>query len=119
MESPERPSCPSRPLAAPAPAARPAAARPARTAPLFPGPLSACSNRPAPRAALRARDRSASPSALTAPLQPLPPVPPSDQIGIGPGGLGRGQGVVRKVRRGVAYRRQGREELRDQEREWL
>lgn len=64
---PERPSCSWRSLAAPAPAARTAAARLARTPPLFPGPLSARSNRSAPRAALRARDRSASPSAPTAP----------------------------------------------------
>lgn len=60
---PERPSRPRRSLAEPAPAARTAAARPARTPPLFPGALSARSNRSAPRAALGARDRSASPSA--------------------------------------------------------
>lgn len=51
---PEHRSPAPRPRAAPAPAARPEAARPARTAPLFPGPLSAGSNSPAPRAALRA-----------------------------------------------------------------
>lgn len=56
---PEHPSPPPRPRATPAPAARPAAARPAaarpaRTAPLFPGPLSARSNSPAPRAVPRA-----------------------------------------------------------------